>query len=67
MGETRIRDFSNYEEEYDAKIRQELEVRRMRRQLLQKHRVKITRCNILIVCEIITLIILITALILLSI
>ena len=65
MGE-QSRDFSNYEEEYDEKIRQEIEVRKMRRKQIQKHRVKITRCNMLIVCEIVTLVILIIALIVMS-
>lgn len=63
MSEQSTRDFSNYEEEYDEKIKQEIEVRRMRRKQLQKHREKITRCNLLIVCEIATLVVLIIALI----
>ncbi len=66
MGETKLRDFSKYEEEYDARIQQEIEVRRMRRKMLQKHRVKIARCNLLIICEVIVLIVLIAAFIALS-
>ena len=65
MEEKNYRDISNYKEEYDEKIRQELEIRKLRRIQLQKHRIKITRCNMLIACELVTLAVLIIALILL--
>ena len=64
MEEKNYRDISNYKEEYDEKIRQEIEIRKHRREQLQKHRVKITRCNLLIACELVTLVVLIIALIL---
>ncbi len=66
MDETNNIDFSNYDEDYDAKLQQEIEVRRMRRKQIAKHRVKITRCNYLILGEIITLVVLILALVIIS-
>ena len=59
--------FSNFEDDYDRHIQQEIEVRRMRRKQIAKHRVKITRCNILIAGEVATLLVLFIALALLTI